>query len=128
MMRARTGADFGAWVVAAASTIGLVVCTFNFLDPGSGIAGSAGALLAIVATALILAGGLVLALVRSAPRWLRASLDALLLPDVIGTAFAAYMLEAPLVVAAMAVALVGLLVHIFGGDRARTASIPGATA
>jgi uncharacterized integral membrane protein len=37
------------------------------------------------------------------------------------------MLEAPLVLAAMAVALIGWLIHIFGGGGARTASIHGAS-
>jgi hypothetical protein len=125
-MGVRSGASFGGWVVAAASAIGLVICIFNFVDPGSGIAGSAGALLVIASSALILAAGLLLAVARSVPGWLRVSLDALLLLGVIGTGFAAYMLEAPLVLGAMAVALIGWFIHIFGGGGARTASILGA--
>ena len=52
-------------------------------------------------------------------RWLRTVVDVLLVLGIVGTAFAAYMLEADWLVALMAVALIGWLVHIFAGSPRR---------
>jgi hypothetical protein len=101
--------------MVAGSASGLALSTFNFFWPDNGIHGSGGALLVIVSSALILTASLVMALDLSAPRSLRILIYGLLLLGIIGTAFAAYMLEAYPLVALMVLTLIGWFVHFFAG-------------
>jgi hypothetical protein len=107
----------GKWVMVAGSATGLALSIFNFFSPGSGIHDSGGALLVIVSSALILAAALLMALDRAAPRWVRVMIEVLLFLGITGTGFAAYMLEADLLVALMALALIGWFIHRFAGPR-----------
>jgi heme A synthase len=121
----------GNWVMVASSAAGLALSIFNFFWPGNGIHGSGGALLVIVTAALILAAALLMALDVSASRGLRIVVDLLLFLGIVGTGFAAYMLEVDLLVALMALALVGWVIHLFGGagKPRRAADVrPGAAA
>ena len=45
--------DYGGWALIAISLGGVILAAFNYLDQGDGIAYSPGALLVVVATALI---------------------------------------------------------------------------
>ena len=108
-------ADMGNWIVVASSATGFALSIFNFFWPGSGIHGSGGALLVIVASALILAASLLMALDLSAPRSLQMLTYGLLLLGIIGTGFAGYMLEAYLLVVLMVLALIGWFAHVFAG-------------
>ena len=98
----------GDWIVAIASILGFVEALLNyFFDVGTG--GSAGALLVVISTLLILAA---IGLVRwwpAMPRWLKVIFAILILLDFIGTGLAAYFLEAYLLLALMVVALVAWL-------------------
>jgi hypothetical protein len=96
----------GAWLTAAGAAVGLAAALTDYLRRGSGIDHTAGALLVIVSTLLLLAVGLVLA-----SRWPRGGLRIVLLVlailDVLGTGVAAVFLHAWALLVLMVVALVG---------------------
>jgi hypothetical protein len=106
----------GDWIVAVAVILGFVEAVLNyFFDVG--IAYSEGALLVVVSTLLILVA---IGLVRwwpTMPRWLKVVLAILILLDFIGTGFAAYFLEAYLLLALMVIALIA---WIFAAATPRT--------
>jgi hypothetical protein len=119
----------GMWLIVAGSASGLALSIFNFFWPHNGIHGSGGALLVIVGTALLLGASLLMALDRSASRSLRILIVGLLFLGIVGTGFAAYMLDASLLVGLMVLALIGWLVHLFAGpgEARRAAGLrPGA--
>jgi hypothetical protein len=114
---------FGGRLIAVGALLGLGVSIYNFFAPvslfapASTIAGTPGAILVIVSTALLLLAGLVLASrVRSAAvRWFF-GIAALL--DIIGTTFAAYLLDSTVLMALMGVCGVGWIAWIGAGrDR-----------
>ena len=104
----------GPWVMALASAAGLALSVYDDLTPGTGIDHTWGALLVVVSSALIGLAAIALALVGAMPRWLRGILLVLLLLGILGTGCAAYFLEANVLLALMAVALLGWLYHMFG--------------
>src|SRR5919205_648282 len=106
----------GAWIMAAAAAPGTALSVYNYLTRGTGIDHTPGALLVVVSSALVLLASLVLALAPGAPRWLRVVLEILLLLGVLGTAAAAYFLEAYALLGLMALALVGWLVLVLSGS------------
>ena len=108
-------ATSGAWIMAATATVATALSVYNYLTRGTGIDHTSGALLVVVSSALILLAALVLALAPSTPRWVRVVLEILLLLGVLGTALAAYFLEAYALLGLMAVALVGWLVLVLSG-------------
>jgi hypothetical protein len=120
----------GDWILVVACLAGLAVSVFNYLTPGNGITGSGGALLVIVSSALISLAALVLTVARIGKRWLRATIDVLLLLGIAGTGFAAYMLEADILLASMALAVVGWLAHLVAAPRrvARAAALQSSAA
>jgi quinoprotein glucose dehydrogenase len=99
------------WLLVAGAAVGLIVAIVDyFLNPG--IDHTPGALLVIISTALVTLAGLVLALVVAMPRWPRVFLDVAILLGVLGTGFAAWLLEADILLALMAVSLIGWFLHI----------------
>jgi hypothetical protein len=84
---------------------------FEYFQPNNGIGGSWGALLVVASSVLVLAASLVLALLarKAISRMLLGGAIAL---GLIGTVAAAYFLESTLLIAMMALALVGLLVRV----------------
>lgn len=120
----RGSASYGAWIMVIASAIGLALSIYNYFTLGNGINHSAGALLVLVSSALILGASVLLALYRSRPGWLRVLLDILLVLGILGTGFAAYFLEAYWLLGLMVIALIGWLVEVFrGSDRTRARSV-----
>lgn len=108
----------GAWLMTAAAALGLIDAWIEYVRLGSGIDHTGGALLVIVSCALLVVAGVVLALVgRGGWRILFAVLSIL---DVLGTGLAAWFLHAWILLALMAVALVGWLILVFapGGTAA----------
>ena len=83
----------GLWLLGTASLLALALSIFNYFWTGNGIHGTPGALLVIVSSALMLAAAIFLHVARLIAGWLRGTLLALILLDIIGTALAAYMLE-----------------------------------
>ena len=105
-------AGFGTWIVLLGALIGLAEAVFDYFWTGNGIHGTAGVLLVIVTIALMFFASGALTLWPAMPRWLRGVLLFLILLDIFGSGFAAYMLEAWWLVGAMALALVGWIVHL----------------
>lgn len=103
--------DFGAWLIVIASIVGLAVSIYNYHSADSGIAGTSGAMLVIVSTALLLFAGFILGRDMGGGG-LRAVLAALCFLGILGTAFAGYLLESRTLIAAMALCLLGWLVRL----------------
>jgi quinoprotein glucose dehydrogenase len=113
----------GARILLVAAVVGLAVAIFNYLWQGNGIHGSAGALLVVISSALMVAAAAVLLFGDGIGRGLVGTLVVLIALDILGTGFAAYMLEADWLVVAMALALIGWIVRLVspraspGSDR-----------
>ena len=116
--------DHGAWLLAASAAAGLCLSLFSYLWPETGIDGTPGALLVVVSSALVLGAALLMALDRSKGAALRAFLNVSTVLGVIGTGVAAYFLEAYVLVAFMALGLVGWCWHMIFGppERGRLAA------
>jgi hypothetical protein len=114
------GASYGAWLLAAAALASLIVAAVNAFHKGNGIAFSGGAILVLVSTALLFIASLVVLFSPYRPKWLLGILAVLMLLDLLGTGFAAYFLDAFLLVALMVVGFVGWLVNLAapGGRKA----------
>jgi hypothetical protein len=111
--------SLGAWIIALAALAGAIVSAANYLTPESGIAMTPGALLVVGSTIILLIFGLWLAS-RPRSRGLRVILVILSFLDIIGTAFAGWLLESNALLIAMAVALIGWLILLFSPARAVT--------
>ncbi|EAR51114.1 hypothetical protein OG2516_18130 [Oceanicola granulosus HTCC2516] len=117
-----------AALLALLALIGLIAVTYEYFTPASGIDHTAGALLAIAASALILGAALVVGFVPSMPAALHWTLEILLLLGLIGTLAAAWLLESWILVACMAVGLVIQILRFFqvkpliAAERGRAAS------
>ena len=109
----RHGTNIGAWLLLICSLAGLVLAAIATFNDGNGIARTLGAYLVLSTTALLVAGALLLAFARNAPRWLRGIIALLVLLDLLGSAFAAYLLEAYWLTGFMLAGLVAWLIHLF---------------
>ena len=112
---------YGAWLVAVASLLGLLLALYGYLTPHDGISFTPGALLVVVSTALILAASVLLGF-RGLPRWVIVVLDVLLLLGLLGTALAAWFLQTYILVALMFVGVIGWIVHLISPRLFRTVS------
>ena len=110
--------QYGGWLVIGAALIGFVVALFNYFAPGTGIDHTPGAMLVAVSTLLILVASLLVYPDRIGINWVDNTLKVLIFLGIIGTAFAAYMLEATALLALIILALVGLLANLIGPSRA----------
>ena len=108
-------------VLLVSSGLALLVAVFNYFWTGNGIHGTEGALLVLVSSALIFGASLAFALGWLRQHWLRALLNTLLFLGILGTAVAAYFLNAWLLLGLMVVALTGWALHLF--VRPRTAPV-----
>ncbi|MGH7076998.1 MAG: hypothetical protein ACREFU_02750 [Acetobacteraceae bacterium] len=115
--------DYGAVLLVLAAAAGLGEALAEYFPEYSRIGHTAGALLVIITSALILIGSLiVLALVaflHSRPVWLRVLLQVLLIIGLFGTGFAAWFLESNLLFAFMVVGFVGWLADVSYGNGPR---------
>ena len=102
----------GAWLIALGGLIGAAVSAYYYFIPGVGLDGEPGVLLVIVSSLLLLLAGLLLA---GRVTGVIASLFVFLaLLDIVGTSVCAYFLETPILLGAMALALVGWLMRAIG--------------
>lgn len=124
MTTTRWRQNLGAWLLFLGALIGLGVSIFDYLWTRNGIHGTGGALLVVIASAVMLALGGALLRWRTSSSWTRGVLLVLLLIDILGTGVAAYMLEAWWVLGAMALALIGWLIDIGSGTAPRRVVAP----
>ncbi len=113
--------NIGNWLLVLAAAIAVAVSIFDYFWTGNGIHGTPGALLAALSTGAMLVAAAAMALIPDLPRWLRGILLVLIALDVLGTAFAAYMLEANILVAAMGLAAIGWIAHLTVSSGTREA-------
>lgn len=104
--------SIGTWLLVVAAAIAVAVSMFDYLWTGNGIHGTPGALLVALSTGAMLVAAAAIALIPGLPRWLRGLLLVLIALDVVGTAFAAYMLEANVLVAATGLAAIGWIARL----------------
>ncbi|HJU21270.1 MAG TPA: PQQ-binding-like beta-propeller repeat protein, partial [Casimicrobiaceae bacterium] len=90
--------------------IGLAVALFDYFWPGNGIHGTGGVLLVIASTAAMVI--LAFALLPTMSRGLRGVLLVLLIIDIAGSGFAAYMLDAWWLLLVMVLAFIAWLVRV----------------
>jgi hypothetical protein len=95
-----------AMLLPAAALAAFLIALFNYFWSGNGIHGTAGALLVVISSGLIAAASLALA-ATSMPAWLHVTLLTLLALGIVGTAAAAYMLEAYLLLGMIVLAMIG---------------------
>ncbi|MBE3639803.1 hypothetical protein ICN82_16495 [Mangrovicoccus sp. HB182678] len=115
----------GAVLICAGGLAGAIIAAYAYIAPLTGVTGTPGALLVIVTSVLVLLGGLIVALIAS--RGIRNLFRVLLCLGILGTAAAAAFLHEWVLIAAMAVALVGLVMDILTPAR-RAAGTRGALA
>jgi glycerol-3-phosphate acyltransferase PlsY len=116
------------WLLVAVSALGLAVSVFNYFWTGNGIHGSLGALIVIGSTLLMALASAAIA-VGFARGWVRSVLAVLILLDILGTGFAAYMLEAQILLGLMILALIAWPFSAFSDRRLsrRAATLEAAT-
>jgi hypothetical protein len=108
-----TQSNSGALLMGFAAAAALALCIYNYVTPFTGIDGSAGALLVIVSTALLVLFALALWMSDGGSQALHVFLLAASLADIAGTAFAGWLLESHALVALMAICLIGWLMAAF---------------
>ena len=104
-------ARYGLWLLTAASLIALIDTLLNYFDVGNGIHGTEGALLVIVSTALQVIAALLILFNVLRGGW-RILFEVLIVLDLIGTAAAAYFLEAPILLTLTVIAFIGWLLQL----------------
>jgi len=103
--------DSRIWLIAIPAGIGLVLSLIAYLTPHGAVAHSWGAVLVVVATALLLVASLLIALAEM-PHWFVVLLEVLIILDIVGTGGAAYFLETYILLAFMVIALTGWIFHL----------------
>ena len=101
---ARRSADKLLFAAAAA---GFLIALFGFFWSGNGIHGTAGALLVVISSALLGRRGWLVDICGDVQRWLVVTLTVLIALGIVGTALAAYMLEANILLAVTGLMLIG---------------------
>lgn len=114
-------ARLGARVLAVAAAVGLAVSIIAYFDLGDGIDHTAGVVLVIVSTAILLLAALML--MFRLPAWLCGLLFTGCVLDILGTGVAAWFLHAWLLLALMALALIGWLLALLGSRSAPAGAV-----
>ena len=104
--------DSGAWVITLSALIGCAVAIYNYYAADNGISGTPGAMLVIVSTLALIVAGFILG--RDMGGFvLHFILGTLALLGILGTGFAAWLLESNVLMVLMAVCLFGWLLRLF---------------
>ncbi len=111
----------GAWLIALGGLIGAAVSAYYYVVPGYNLDGEHGVLLVIISSLLMLVAGL--ALVGRKGGLVAGILVALILLDIIGTGLCAYFLETPVLMAAMALALLGWVMRAISNAADKSVEI-----
>jgi len=102
----------GGTALIALSLLAFLDSVFNYFSRGNGISGTEGALLVVVSTLLMLIAAILLA--RDVMRgWVRTTFEFLIVLDFLGSAAAAYFLNAWLLLALVALAAIAWLARVF---------------
>ncbi|HEX4298022.1 MAG TPA: hypothetical protein VHZ56_08355 [Devosia sp.] len=117
----RTRTDFGATALLILALLALIDSIFNYFFTGNGIHGTEGALLVIVSTLLLLIAAGLVGMRRVHSGW-RTLLEVLMLLDFIGTAAAAYLLEAWILLALIVLGFIAWVIHVARPSSSRPAS------
>jgi hypothetical protein len=104
------GRTRGIWLILLAALLALIAASYDYVTPATGIDHSGGVILVIVSSGLMLCGALLAALLGRGV--LASILMVLIVLDIAGTGFAAWLLESGLLMAAMLLALIGWLLRI----------------
>jgi hypothetical protein len=104
---------FGGPLMTISAALGAAVSVYNYLSPDSGIAGTPGAVLVIVSTAILFLFGLTMMVDAVRGAALRILLAVFSLLDIVGTALAAYLLDSQALLILMLIGLLGWLLHLF---------------
>lgn len=118
---------WGTILTALCAAAGAGVSVFNYLDRASGIAGTPGALLVIGSCLAIFAAALVILSLSNRFRWFSRTLFVLIFLGILGTAFAAYLLESAWLLAAVAGCFLGWLAASLGRHHGGLVSTSSAT-
>jgi hypothetical protein len=102
----------GDWILLVSSLGGLLTAVIAAFHQGNGIAYSGGAYLVLLSSALLVSASVLLAVYRPKPKWLTPLLATLIFLDLVGTAVAAYFLEAAALMTFMALGLAGWLIYL----------------
>ena len=105
----------GGATVAVSGLIAAAVAAYAYLAPLTGVNGTAGPLLVILAGGILIMGGLLLPM--AVGRGLRVTLRILIVLALSGTAIAGLLLHQNLIAVAMIIGLVGVLVDIIRPGR-----------
>lgn len=114
-----SGVDRGARVILISALAGAAVSLYNYVTPLSGIDGTPGALLVIVATLIIFTLGIVLGTSRATGAW-QTMVLIICLAGIFGTAFASYLLESHVLLVMMLACLLGWFVHYIDRSKSLT--------
>ena len=109
--------DSGAWIITLTALLGCAVAIYNYNAPDNGISGTAGAMLVIYSSIVLIVAGFILGRDMGG-RVLHVMLATLALLTIIGTGFAAWLLESNVLMVLMGISLFGWLVRLF---RSRSA-------
>lgn len=107
---------FGAWLLALAAAAGTAQAIVAFLA-SEGVGHTQAPASLIGSNAVMVIAALLIAGLAPIPRFLRGIILLLLLFDIVATAMAAWFLELWVLVAFMAIALLGWLAHVAFGPR-----------
>jgi hypothetical protein len=104
--------DSGAWIITLAALVGCAVAIYNYNAADNGISSTPGAMLVIYSTIALIVAGFILGRDMGG-RVLHVMLATLALLAILGTGFAAWLLESNVLMVLMAISLFGWLVRLF---------------
>lgn len=118
-------AEPGAWLMVASSAAGFLATIIYYFWRGDGIAYTGGTLLVIVTTGLLLGAALVMTTTLARNWWVAAFLNVSTGLDILGTGFAAWLLEAHWLLGLILLAAVGWIIHVvYDGQTMQTVRQP----
>ena len=118
----RNSGDIAIWLVALLALLAFLDSIFNYFWTGNGIHGSEGALLVVVST-ILMGVAAVLIGTRWVGGWVRTLFEILLVLDFVGTAAAASLLEAWILLALVVLAFVAWIAHLVRPTRRPTPNL-----
>jgi hypothetical protein len=122
LINIRNSGDIAIWLVALLALLAFLDSIFNYFWTGNGIHGTEGALL-VVASTFLMGVAAVLIGNRWVGGWLRTLFEILLVLDFVGTAAAAYLLEAWILLVLVVLAFVAWIAHVVRPARRTTPNL-----